>query len=289
MERKYKITIPEPCHEDWDKMIPNKNGRFCRSCSKNVVDFTTMLPAEIQVYFQKHNNVCGRFKNSQLDSLTIQIPNQVLYSQKHYHKIFLLALFIAMGTTLFSCSDKNGNKQKIDKVEVVEDRSEMKNITVGVRLPPKKDPNDTLHNIPPPPPPKLRQIKFLKPEKIECGEITEAKDNSSNYTKDDNSTIMGMIAPEMQPNFPGGITQFLTFFGNEFNRPESITSANSKIRISFAVEKDGSLTYIESIKPIDKILETEIIRVLKLSPKWEPGESNGKKTRMTYSLPIVFQ
>ena len=121
MERKYKITIPEPCREDWNKMTPNKEGRFCGSCSKNVVDFTNMIPEEIQMYFLQNTNVCGRFKKSQLDSFTIQIPNQVLYSQTHYHKMFLLALFIAMGTTLFSCSDKNGNKQKIDKIEVVED------------------------------------------------------------------------------------------------------------------------------------------------------------------------
>ncbi|WP_281226985.1 hypothetical protein [Flavobacterium aquiphilum] len=133
MDTKHKITIPKPCHEDWDKMTPNNNGRFCSSCSKTVVDFTNMSPNEIQMYYQQHSNVCGRFKNSQLDSLTIQIPNRVLFSQTNYHKIFLLALFMTMGTTLFSCSDKNGNKQKIDKVEVVDDSLEMNNVTVGVR------------------------------------------------------------------------------------------------------------------------------------------------------------
>lgn len=65
MERKYRITIPEPCHEDWDKMIPNDNGRFCESCSKNVVDFTTMLPEEIQHFFilNQNKSICGRIKN----------------------------------------------------------------------------------------------------------------------------------------------------------------------------------------------------------------------------------
>jgi hypothetical protein len=190
MTTKHKIIIPEPCHEDWNKMTPNDNGRFCKSCSKNVVDFRNMLPDEIQMYFQQYSNVCGKFNNSQLDSLTIQIPNRVLYSQTHYHKIFLLALFIAMGTSLFSCADKNGNKQKIDKVEVVEDTLEMNNVTVGVRLPPKTDPNDTLqHNIPlPPPPPKVDQVKFLKPKnqdslthRTSMGEITI--DSSKNKNK----------------------------------------------------------------------------------------------------------
>jgi hypothetical protein len=187
MGTNHKITIPKPCHEDWDKMTPNDNGRFCGSCSKNVVDFTNMLPDEIQMYFQQHSNVCGKFNNSQLDSLTIQIPNRVFYSQTHFYKIFLLALFIAMGTTLFSCADKNGNKQKIDKVEVVEDTLEMNNMTVGVRLPPKTDPNDTLqHNIPPPPP-KIDQVKFAKPI-IKPADKIEIDENEMPIIKDSTKT-----------------------------------------------------------------------------------------------------
>lgn len=169
MNTKHKIIIPKPCHEDWNKMTPNDNGRFCGSCSKNVVDFTNMLPDEIQMYFQQHNNVCGRFKNSQLDSLTIQIPNRVLYSQTHYHKMFLLALFIAMGTTLFSCSDKNGNKQKIDKVEVVEDSIKASHATMGMKMQPLPKPNDSLHTIPP-----LKNIKPTPPTKSEKVEVIES-------------------------------------------------------------------------------------------------------------------
>jgi hypothetical protein len=163
MERKHKITIPEPCHENWNKMTPKDNGRFCMSCSKTVVDFTTMLPDEVQHFFIQNQNksICGRFKKSQLDTITIQIPSQVLYTQTHYHKMFLLALFIAMGTTLFSCQDKNGKKQKIDKIEVVE---ETQHITVGIALPPKHDPKNNLNLVPPPPPPKVDQVKFVKPK-----------------------------------------------------------------------------------------------------------------------------
>lgn len=168
MNTKHKIIIPKPCHEDWNKMTPNDNGRFCGSCSKNVVDFTNMLPDEIQVYFQKNSNVCGRFKNSQLDSLTIQIPNRVLYSQTHYHKMFLLALFITMGTTLFSCSDKNGNKQKIDKVEVVEDSTKASHATMGMKMVPLPKSKDSLHS------PLLKDIKPTPPIKTEEGEVIES-------------------------------------------------------------------------------------------------------------------
>ncbi|WP_427872009.1 hypothetical protein [Flavobacterium sp. MMS24-S5] len=102
-------------------MTPDETGRFCRVCNKSVIDFTSKLPEEIQHFFLQNQDqkICGRFKNSQLDSVSIQIPSQILFSQTQYHKMFLLALFVTMGTSLFSCSSVNGNKQKIQMIEVV--------------------------------------------------------------------------------------------------------------------------------------------------------------------------
>jgi hypothetical protein len=40
MAKKFQLQIPEPCHEDWNKMTPVHKGRFCDSCEKAVVDFT---------------------------------------------------------------------------------------------------------------------------------------------------------------------------------------------------------------------------------------------------------
>jgi hypothetical protein len=143
----FKLNIPKPCNEDWSKMGQQANGRFCGSCAKTVVDFTGMKAAEIRDYFVAHKNerVCGRFIDSQLDSLIIQIPENYLFSQSNFHKIFLLALLLSMGTTLFSCSDKDGNKQKIEKVEVIKDAPET--TTLGLAIPDKS-------SIPPLPKPK---------------------------------------------------------------------------------------------------------------------------------------
>ena len=137
MERNYKITIPKPCHENWNAMSPDDNGRFCGACSKSVVDFTNMKSTEVQEYFIQNQGqkICGRFKNEQLDTIVIQIPSAVLFSQVNFHKIFMLALLVSMGTSLFSCKNNNGEKQKIDSVEVV---NTIQHTTMGIPLPPKQ-------------------------------------------------------------------------------------------------------------------------------------------------------
>ncbi|MEM8584754.1 MAG: T9SS type A sorting domain-containing protein [Bacteroidota bacterium] len=41
MSKSLRITIPEPCHEDWNAMTSLEDGsRHCDSCAKNIVDFT---------------------------------------------------------------------------------------------------------------------------------------------------------------------------------------------------------------------------------------------------------
>jgi hypothetical protein len=66
--KKYKIRIPEPCHENWENMKPGEKGRFCDSCAKNVIDFTKMTDREIGSFFRNRPaDVCGRFKNTQIE------------------------------------------------------------------------------------------------------------------------------------------------------------------------------------------------------------------------------
>ncbi|MGB1004699.1 MAG: carboxypeptidase-like regulatory domain-containing protein [Salibacteraceae bacterium] len=72
---RYQLQIKEPCHEDWSKMLPQKQGRFCQSCSKTVVDFTSSTDARVLDFFKnKNENTCGRFSQKQIDQ--IFVPQQ---------------------------------------------------------------------------------------------------------------------------------------------------------------------------------------------------------------------
>lgn len=63
-----QISIPEPCHEDWNQMTPMERGRFCDACQKNVWDFTKASDRELYRFFEnKPQGVCGRFSTHQLN------------------------------------------------------------------------------------------------------------------------------------------------------------------------------------------------------------------------------
>ena len=65
-----KLSIPKPCHENWNKMSPTEKGKFCGSCQKEVIDFTQMTKVEIKEFFMNKafQSSCGRFENRQIES-----------------------------------------------------------------------------------------------------------------------------------------------------------------------------------------------------------------------------
>ena len=67
MKQKIQLSIPEPCHENWQQMSSVEKGRFCSSCQKTVLDFTQLSDNEIIKLVSKNDNLCGRFNASQLD------------------------------------------------------------------------------------------------------------------------------------------------------------------------------------------------------------------------------
>jgi hypothetical protein len=104
MSKKFQLQIPEPCHENWDKMTPVDKGRFCDSCQKAVVDFTGMSDSQLVVFFKKPStgSVCGRFFNDQL-ARDIEMPGKRLPLLKYFFQ-FTIPVFL---TTLKSQAQEN--------------------------------------------------------------------------------------------------------------------------------------------------------------------------------------
>lgn len=96
MAKKLQLSIQEPCHENWDSMSSIDRGKFCGSCRKRVIDFSTMSDRQIAEFFRKPSNgsVCGRFMTDQLDR-EIEIPRKRIPWLKYFFSILLPAFFIS--------------------------------------------------------------------------------------------------------------------------------------------------------------------------------------------------
>jgi len=93
---KMQITIPEPCHESWDKMTQAEKGKFCGSCQKVVVDFSKMSDAELIAYFKKpKDSVCGRFKEDQLNRVMAPPPKRLPWI-KYFFQIAIPAFLFSI-------------------------------------------------------------------------------------------------------------------------------------------------------------------------------------------------
>jgi len=68
MSKDLHLSVANPCAESWDHMSPKPQGRFCTSCSKTVINFSTMTDLEILDWLAHHAGpVCGRFHPDQIN------------------------------------------------------------------------------------------------------------------------------------------------------------------------------------------------------------------------------
>lgn len=94
--------------------------------------------------------------------------------------------------------------------------------------------------------------------------------------------------PDQQAEFQGGMRELSKFLTKNLKYPEKAAKAGvpGKIYVEFIVERDGILSNFNVTKSIGMGLDEEVIRVLKLSPKWIPAKQKDKNVRSIFRLPI---
>lgn len=124
--------------------------------------------------------------------------------------------------------------------------------------------------------------------------------NSGNNTNNVSTTTIGTtlttttgeeeilnttVTVDKLPEFPGGISAFYAFIGDNFEKLEIEETVS--VIVSFVIEKNGSMTDITVLRSASPSIDREAIRVLKsLKTKWKPGLKHGKPVRTEYKLPI---
>lgn len=96
MGKKFQLTIPTPCHKNWEAMTPVDKGRFCAACQKQVMDFSNMNDRQVAEFFKKPStgSVCGRFMPDQLQR-DMEIPVKRIPWVKYFFQFAIPAFFVS--------------------------------------------------------------------------------------------------------------------------------------------------------------------------------------------------
>ncbi len=99
------------------------------------------------------------------------------------------------------------------------------------------------------------------------------------------------LTVEMKPSFVGGDKEMYKFLSQNLKYPSAAQRANiqGKVFLKFIVEKDGSITGVETMKGIGFGCDEEAARVVKLMPKWIAGKQNGRNVRVFFTIPVFFK
>ncbi len=129
----------------------------------------------------------------------------------------------------------------------------------------------------------MRKILFIPMLFLGGGSLAQAKD----------STIQTQPPPTAgkSAEFPGGLEQFYKFLGRNIRYPSKARNKKitGKVIATFIVEPDGSLSTFKIKQSLSTECDDELIRVLKLCPKWIPGIQNGIGVRQQLAIPFTFQ
>lgn len=99
-----------------------------------------------------------------------------------------------------------------------------------------------------------------------------------------------LIIAETQPSFPGGMSAFYRYVGENVTYPPSAIRRNisGKVFVEFVVDRDGSLSDLSVVKGIGAECDEEALRVIRNSPRWNPGKQRGQAVRVRMVVPISF-
>ena len=126
-------------------------------------------------------------------------------------------------------------------------------------------------------------LNFILFSNITRGQSNDIKSNSHDF-------IFSKI--EVEADFPGGIEAWREFLSKNLNPnvpgDNACPAGKYNVIVKFIVNKEG---YIDSIIPETNYgygMEEEVIRVIKLSPKWKPAMQNGRKVKAYKRQPLMF-
>lgn len=143
------------------------------------------------------------------------------------------------------------------------------------------------------------QYTFPVDFRMTVTKLADIRDDAVRQT-DDTEAEHPFTLAETMPMFPmqegdspayGDVSSFHKWVQEQIVYPaEALRKGiEGRVILSFIIEKDGSVSTIETKQTPDESLAEEARRVASNSPRWKPGQQQGKIVRVRYLLPVDFK
>lgn len=131
---------------------------------------------------------------------------------------------------------------------------------------------------------------------IETEDAPEAGVNIRDYemeteNKEVEEEEFPLVLVEEKPTFMGGdANSFSNWVMSNIVYPEICIQNNvsGRVMLQFTIDRHGKLGNIKVLREIDPALAKEAVRVVSMSPKWEPGRQRGRAVNVSYTFPVQF-
>lgn len=103
--------------------------------------------------------------------------------------------------------------------------------------------------------------------------------------------VVSLRIAEDAPQFPGGPVAMMKWLTRNLHYPKALEPQHvqGKVVAEFIVNKDGSIAYVKVTSGLHPLCDAEVLRVLRMMPRWKPGVMNGEPCRTKVCVPVVFK
>lgn len=114
--------------------------------------------------------------------------------------------------------------------------------------------------------------------------------SAAEMNKDAESVRFSLV--DKKPRFNGGdANEFSKWVNSQLTYPAQAKAdgVQGRVTLQFTVGADGVLRDVRVLRGVREDLDAEAVRVISASPKWTPGEQDGKPVAVTYAYPVIYQ
>ncbi|MBD8348334.1 energy transducer TonB [Dysgonomonas sp. HGC4] len=126
-------------------------------------------------------------------------------------------------------------------------------------------------------------------EGVDIEEVLKEQRQITNQPPQEPNQIHEIV--EIMPQFPGGTSELMRYLSANMKYPTIAAENNieGRVVLKFVVGKDGSISNIQVIRPLDPSCDKEAVRVVRSMSKWIPGMQNGHPVAVYFTLPVLFK